>query len=301
MATSLEHRTQALRQCLTNLYVTPVATWFSVMLSALILSMPIGFFMTFSNLEFFSFLIQQQPQATAFLARDVEHSTAVSMQQRIQALDDVYEAKLFSADDSLADFEALTGLYSVSNYLQENPFPATIEVSIAAKYSNPQDYAALLSQIQSLEYVDLVQFDHEWAAKLHSLRNILVWFGAVAIGLSILVVIFLIVFMNRRQVLYRTKEIKLLSLIGASRRFIYRPFVYTALIQSLLIAAVTFGIVETIQHYAEPTVSGLVSLYQIESLANSAHWDIWALILLALILINVVTIRLAVYLQVRKH
>ncbi len=300
MGNSLEHKTRIFVQCLNSLRKPPLKIWHSILLSALILSMPVGLYMMGTTLEYFSFLVKQQPEITAFLSEDVEHNSAVLMQQKIQEMEEIESSQFISAEQALKEFEELTGLYSVMNYLQENPFPISIRAQVSAAYINPQDYETLLSQIQRLEYVDLVQFDYEWAAKLSSLRNVVENFGkAVFIPFS-LVVFFLIISMSRRHVFFSLDEIKLLSLIGASRRFIYRPFIYTAFIQSFLIFILTFVIVESSLAYSAQSVSDLISLYQIDSPATATQWKAWGIIFSALLLIHIISVRLTVALQLRK-
>ncbi len=303
MVTNSYHIIQALVHSLKQLHRDPIKTWFSVLLHALIMSMPIGLYITASHLEHFSFLIQQHPQAAVFLSHDAEHSIAMSTQHRILELDHVQAARLVSADEALAEFEELTGLYSISNYLQENPFPATIQVDIAAAFSNPQEYDTLLSQIQRLDYVDLVQFDYEWAAKLSSIRSIIKLFGPVIIvlmGLTFLTVILLIISMSQRQVDGRTDEIKLLSYLGAKRRLIYRPFVYTAVFQSLFIFITTFVIVESFRAFSRQSIADLMVLYQFDVSVAAIEWNVWGIVLLSLTLLNVLSVRIAVYLRARE-
>lgn len=295
------HMAQALTHSLKHLHREPIKTWFSVILSALILSIPTGLYILANHLEYFSFLVQQQPEATVFLSHDADRNITLSMQHRILELDHVQSAQLVSADESLAEFEQLTGLYSIANYLQENPFPATIRVRIAAAFSNPQAYEALLSQIQRLEYVDLVQFDYEWAAKLSSIRDIVKLFGQVIIVLFFLSVVLLIINLSRRQVYSRTDEIKLLTLLGAKRRIIYRPFVYTAILQSLFIGTTTFVIVESFRAFFKQPVMDLITLYQIDSPVETIQWDVWGVVLLILLLLNILFIRISVYLQASKY
>jgi len=301
MPVSLEHRLQILVSCLRQIYRKPFKTWFSILLGALMLSMPTGLYLTAQKLEFFSFLMQQQPEVIVFLARDADHSATVLTQQRIEQLSNVKSTQLVSAEQALADFEQLTGLSSVSHYLQENPFPAVILVRLGTVYSKPQDYEPLLSEIQQSIYVDQVQFDREWAAKLNALRHVIQLFAQAVIVVFFLAVGALVVNISRRQVFFRTDEIRLLALIGAGRRFIYRPFIYLAILQSLLIVSLAFIIVESFLNHLKPSISELITLYQIDASAAAIQWNIWGIVLAVVLVLNIVAVRFTVYLHARQY
>ena len=297
---SSSYRYQIIVECFESLFSTPFKTWFPVVLSAIALALPTGLYMTASNVKFFSFFLQQPPELTVFLAKDIEQSTASLVQQKISELNTVQSAKLISADEALVDFQQLTGLHTVANYLQENPFSTLVIVQPDKSRASLEAFQDLSAKLYQLDYVDLVQFDQEWTAKLFSLRKLASSFGQTAVGLLLIIAVVLICFFGRWRVSDRTDEIKLLSLIGANSSFISRPFIYSAAFQAVLIVLIAFGFVEGFRAVNQQTVADLTSLYGINSVTEGIVWQDWAFILAAVLVINVAATKIAIMFSLLK-
>ncbi len=298
MSTRLAQNLQVFAACIGNLYSTPIKAWIPVIASAIVLSLPIGVYMTASSVGFFSFLVQQPPEMTVFLSKNIELNNALSVRQRIAELPAVQSASLISEDDALQDFKRLTGI-SVANYLQENPFSTIVVVQPDQGYFSAQAFQELSTRLNNLDNVDLVEFDQDWAEKLHSLQKFTNNISRATVILLSLAAVFVVCYMSRWPISDRIDELKLLSLIGASRSFIYRPFVYSAVLQTILIMAVAFLLVEGIRMLNREPVADLIALYGIGSEVTDILWHVWALAAGAVLLLNVVTIRVSVYLKLR--
>ncbi len=300
MFDSSSYRYQIIFECFESLFSTPLKTWFPVVLSAIALALPTGLYMTASSVKFFSFFLLQPPEITVFLAKDVEQSTAQLIQQKISELNTVQSAKLISADEALVDFQQLTGLHTVANYLPENPFSTLVIVQPDKSRTSIEAFQELSAKLYQLDYVDLVQFDQEWTAKLFSLRKLASSFSQTIIGLLLIIAVFLICFFGRWRVNDRNDEIKLLSLIGANSSFISRPFIYSATFQAVLIVLIAFGFVEGFRAVNQQSVADLASLYGISSATEGIVWQDWAFILAAVLVINVAATKIAVMFSLLK-
>lgn len=297
---SSSYRYQIIVECFESLFSTPLSTWFPVVLSAIALALPTGLYMTASHVKFFSFFLQQPPELTVFLSKDIEQQTANLVQQKITELNSVQSAKLISADEALVDFQQLTGLHTVANYLQENPFSTLVIVQPDRSHASLEAFQELSAKLYQLDYVDLVQFDQEWTAKLFLLRKLSSTLGQTTIGLLLIIAVALICFFGRWRVTHRTDEIKLLSLIGANSSLISRTSIYSAVFQAFLIVLITFGIVEGFRAVNQQSVADLVSLYGINPATEGVMWQVWAIILAAVLVINVAATKIAVMFSLLK-
>lgn len=297
---SSSYRYQIIVECFESLFSTPLRTWFPVVLSAIALSLPIGLYMTASSVKFFSLFLQQPPELTVFLAKDIEQSTAHLVQQNITELNAVQSAKLISADEALVDFQQLTGLHTIANYLQENPFSNLVIVQPDKSHASLEAFQELSAKLYQLDYVDLVQFDQEWTAKLSSLRKLASSLGQTTVSLLLIIAVALLCFFSRWRVSDRADEIKLLSLIGANSSLIARPLIYSAVFQAVLIVLIAFGFVEGFRAVNQPSFAELVFLYDINSATEGVMWQVWAIILAAVLVINGAATKIAVMFSLLK-
>lgn len=256
--------------------------------------------MAASQFQFFDVFVQETPELTVFLSKDIDPETAQVLRQQIADMPEVETVQLVAADDALDDFEKLTGLHAVKNYVQGNPLPTVITIHLSSTFASADRYQDLSSRLHQHEFVDLVAFDRKWVAQLASLRDV-AWKSATAIPiLFVLGAVLLICISSNQQVRFRIDEIKLLSLIGASRRFIYRPFIYTSILQSLFIIIVAFTIVESIRQYTKVPLTELTALYGLDVQATTILWDFWLIVALIVLFLNYTTTRFTVYAYVRK-
>ena len=300
MTNRLAYNAQVFIQCIRNFHKTPLAAWLTVILSAIVLSMPTGLYIAANQFQFFAVFVQESPELTVFLSNDVDPATAKILRQQIREMPEVETAQLVAADDALDDFEELTGLHAVKNYVQGNPLPTLIIIHLSNSFANSDGYQELVSRLHQHEFVDLVEFDRKWVAQLASLRQV-AWVSVLTIStLFVLGTVLLICIFSRQQVRFQVAEIKLLSSIGATRRFIYRPFVYTAFLQSALTVILAFAIVEGVRQYAKVPLAELAVLYSLDIQATEISWHFWLIVALIVLFLNYVTTRFTVYAYVRK-
>ncbi len=300
MPTALTYQFQAFLRCIAVYVRSPLTAWLPVLLSASALSLPTGLYLTASDLGFFSFMVHQTPEMTVFLSKNIQHDTALSVHQKISELTGVQSTQLISEDDALEEFKALTGLHSVASYLPENPLTNVIFILPDEAHANPQGYENLSSQLYRLEYVDLVQFDRDWVTKLVSLERFFRFFGQSSVIILACTTFLLICYMNWWQFHNRVDEMRLLTLIGARRPFIYSPLHYATILQTLLTIGLAFGIVEGLRSLGRPIIFSLTALYGINPPLNVVHWQLWAIVSLAVLLINIGTIQIAAYTKLRR-
>ena len=300
MTNRFAYNAQVFFQCIRNFHKTPLTAWLTVILSAIILSMPTGLYIAANQFQFFAVFVQESPELTVFLSNDVDPATAKILRQQIREMPEVETAQLVAADDALDDFEELTGLHAVKNYVQGNPLPTLIIIHLSNSFANSDGYQELVSRLHQHEFVDLVEFDRKWVAQLASLRQV-AWVSVLTIStLFVLGTVLLICIFSRQQVRFQIDEIKLLSSIGANRRFIYRPFVYTAFLQSAFTVILAFAIVEGVRQYAKVPLAELAVLYSLDIQATEVSWHFWLIVALIVLFLNYVTTRFTVYAYVRK-
>jgi cell division transport system permease protein len=93
---------------------------------------------------------------------------------------------------------------------------------------------AIATRLEVYDFIDDIRYGEEWVEKLHRLRTISTAVG-VSLGLTFaLVAIIIIGSTIRMAVLARSREIRIMRLVGATNGFIRAPFLIEGFLKGLL-------------------------------------------------------------------
>ncbi|MCU0479204.1 MAG: permease-like cell division protein FtsX [Chloroflexi bacterium] len=198
-----------------------------------------GFWLLQAGLEAGVTYVEEKVEIVADL-RDVPGADAVLVVQAqalavdVAALAQVREVRYVSKDEALARFrERLRerGQVDLTGFLDRNPLPASLEVSLV----DPRDYEPVVDLLASRTAVveDVIEVQ-QLIERLTSVTNVLRTGGIVVLGLVGLVVLFIIVNTIRLAVVARREEIEIMRLVGASDAFIRWPFIFEGAFVGLL-------------------------------------------------------------------
>jgi cell division transport system permease protein len=191
------------------------------------LALPLSLLLLLQNLQGLGTDIEQSRAISVYLdqtlAPAAQQATATALQERA----DITTVTLISAEQSLAEFRAASGLGNVLDGLDENPLPAVIEVIPAD--GEAQTITSLLEALSALEGVESVEYDLQWLQRLDAgvtLATNLVLLLAGMLGLGVLLVIGNTI---RLAIENRRAEIVVVKLVGGTDAYVARPFLYTGL------------------------------------------------------------------------
>ncbi len=211
---------------------------------ALMLLLLAGFWLLQAGLSAGVAYVEEKVEIVADL-RDVPGSEAVLVVQaqalavEVAALPEVSDVRYVSKDEALARFQARLrerGQVDLTGYLDRNPLPASLEVSLV----DPRDYQAVVDLLSSHdEVVEEVVEVQQLVDRLTSVTDVLRTGGVVVLVVVGFVVLFIIVNTIRLAVVARREEIEIMRLVGASDAFIRWPFIFEGAFVGLLGAGVT--------------------------------------------------------------
>jgi cell division transport system permease protein len=203
-----------------------------------------GFWLLQAGLSAGVAYVEEKVEIVADL-RDVPGSEAVLVVQaqalavEVAALPEVSDVRYVSKDEALARFQARLrerGQVDLTGYLDRNPLPASLEVSLV----DPRDYQAVVDLLSSHdEVVEEVVEVQQLVDRLTSVTDVLRTGGVVVLVVVGFVVLFIIVNTIRLAVVARREEIEIMRLVGASDAFIRWPFIFEGAFVGLLGAGVT--------------------------------------------------------------
>lgn len=171
--------------------------------------------------------------------------------QQLLAYDRVKEAVYTSKDEAAAEFREYAG-EDFMKFLDHNPLPASFEVKFSADGPEAPDLRAFEKEVSSWNGVDEVVYQksviEDVMSNITVFNLILLLFGAT------LLVISLILLNNTIRVTVFSKRyvIGTMKMVGATKGFIMKPFlrsallqgVYAALVATAMFAAMLWGLHE---------------------------------------------------------
>lgn len=135
-------------------------------------------------------------------------------------------------DQALTRFRReFAGLASVTDSLDDNPFPASIEVRVRSEAERDGRAAALVSRLAGMPGVADVRHDQEWLTRAGSGLETLQAAGLALAALMAAAAAITVATVVRLGLHARRDEIEIMDLVGAPLAYIRGPFVAEGLIQ----------------------------------------------------------------------
>jgi cell division transport system permease protein len=193
--------------------------------------MPSGLYVLLSNLDRAAGGVKPQIELTLFLKTDVSESASKTLAADLAKQSDVAGVVFISKAEGIRKLEA-AGLSDITAGLPENPLPDTL--ILTPKQTNPEALEALYNRLIKIDSVQQVVMDADWVKRLTALMGLgknLVLLLAALFGLALAAITANTI---RLQIYAQQDEIEVAQLIGATDRFIRRPFLYYGGIQGLV-------------------------------------------------------------------
>jgi cell division transport system permease protein len=203
----------------------------SAMAVALIL---IGLFamLAYEAQQVSNWLLQRVGELELFI-EDVEEPVAMALFERTSAMPGVAEAEYVSRADAETVFRETFG-DEAGIYEGEAFLPASIRVRVRSAWANPDSLAAMAAEFSTWNRVDDVVFNRPLLVRVQQNMRVLT-LGGLGIGLLVVFAsLFLVANTIRLTIYARRLLIRTMKLVGATDRFIRRPFIVEGVLQGLL-------------------------------------------------------------------
>ena len=223
---------QACERAVKSLLSRPAGTLLSVLVIGIAIALPLGLYMLFTNVAAAASRVNTDPNVNVYLALNANEAEARELERRLRAHANVRTVRFISRESALADLKRIANLADLLASLETNPLPHAF--SIQPKSADPAGLADLRREIVAMPKVEHVVMDFEWAQKLKRFASFAERLVMLLGSILALAVVFVTGNTIRLQILTQKDEIEVSQLIGATRRFIRRPFLYFGAIQGLL-------------------------------------------------------------------
>ncbi len=185
----------------------------------------------------------EKVQVIVYLEDGTEDRVRASLENRLREDPAVGSVDFVSREEALRRFrEMFRDLSSLPEDLGENPFPASLEVTLAAKRQSPAEVERLAKAFTGAPGVREIQYDLLWIERLATGVRLVRGLGAFLGGILVLAGIFTISNVIRLTIYAREDELDIMRLVGATKAYVKGPFVAEGVIQGGLGGLVAAGL-----------------------------------------------------------
>jgi cell division transport system permease protein len=171
-------------------------------------------------------------QVIVYLEDASEERVVASLENRLRQDPAVATLERVSREQALARFRGMfRDLASLPEDLGENPFPASLEVSLRPSPQAAAEVERLARAFRDAPGVREIQFDLLWIERLSTGVRLVRIVGAFLGGILVLAAVFTISNVIRLTIYAREDELDIMRLVGATRTYVKGPFVAEGVLQ----------------------------------------------------------------------
>ncbi|MFT4173598.1 MAG: permease-like cell division protein FtsX [Rhodocyclaceae bacterium] len=239
----------------------PLTALLSGLVIAIALALPALGYTLIDNLASLARGVSGKPEISVFLRTDADERAVAMLRSKMQSDTRIAAVRFVPKDQALKQLAQRGGFADIAQTLPENPLPDAFVLEPAS--DAPEDFNALASMLSGLPQVARVQLDSAWIERMHALIELgrsAVLLLAGLLGAALVIVTFNTI---RLQILTQRAEISVSMLLGATREFVRRPFLYFGFLQGLLGGLLAWGLVVALMLLIGPRVQAFAQTYSI--------------------------------------
>ncbi|MDG9927857.1 MULTISPECIES: permease-like cell division protein FtsX [unclassified Pseudomonas] len=255
----VESHRASLVDSLGRLVRQPIGSFFTCLVMAVALSLPMGLALLLDNVERLGGSWQKAAQISLYLKQEAGDDAGLQLRDEIAAMPNVAEAEFIGSEAGLAAFEEQSGLGQALRELPENPLPAVVVVTPEEIDKVALD--ALRQRLAELPGVDQAQLDLQWVERLTAILGL---GDRFVFGLTLLLVMALLLVIGntiRLHIENRRSEIEVIKLVGGTDGYVRRPFLYMGAFYGLGAGLLAWGLLAFGLDWLNDAVVRLAGLY----------------------------------------
>ncbi len=181
---------------------------------------------------------KENMQISVLLKQEVTQSKAEKYLQTLSEMSYVNTTRLVSKEEGTREMAAMLGEDFLSVF-EASPIPISIDVTLKAEYVSSDSLAMVIAKISESPLVDEVGCQQSLVEALNSNLTKISFILGVFILLMLFISFVLINNTVRLNVFSRRFTIHTMKLVGATRSFIRKPFLVSAVYQGLISSALS--------------------------------------------------------------
>ncbi|ADY28735.1 FtsX-like permease family protein [Cellulophaga lytica] len=226
-----------------------ISSYFSVVLSIALVLFLLGVLgLLVLNTKKMADHFKEQITVSVFL-KDEAKQVEIDQLQKSLAMADYTKQAVFVSKEEAAEQHTEAIGENFIEFLGYNPLKNSIDVQLKADFVSPTQIEEIAETIQEKDYVEEVSYDKPLISLLNdNVKKISLWI-LVASGIFAFIAFLLINSSIRLSVYSKRFIIKTMQMVGATKRFIRRPFLWTNIKLGMLGALIAMiGLAVTIYY-----------------------------------------------------
>jgi cell division transport system permease protein len=256
-----EHHGWSAGASLRRLASKPVGSFLTIAVMGLALALPLTFYLLLSNVQSLGDALGRNQVINVFLKSDQVVSNAQLLAKQVQEHDGVANVTVKSPQQGMDELSKMQGFSDSLHALDDNPLPYVLEVQPQGGLS-ADAVSHLVDDLRGMQGVDMVQDSGTWRQRLDALLGVgnrAVLILAALFALAVLLVVGNTV---RVDITSRAEEIGVLKLVGASRAFVRRPYLYAGIWYGLFGGILAVALALLIEFALAEPVARLSQVYE---------------------------------------
>lgn len=264
-----------LMESIVRLWQYPLASAMTLLVIAIALSLPGGLYIGLKNIESITNQWEQQSIISLYLFAELDDTKALALSHQISSRDDVVEVRYVSKEEGLRYFEQSSGYEQILSAMPENPLPIVLQVvpALPVELNTLPELEQLRNELAGFKEVEFAELDAQWLQRLASILS----FGqrfVYALSLLLVGAVLLIVGNTIRMgVESRRDEVLVMKLVGATDRYIRRPFLYMGFWFGALGGILSCFMILLVSWWVSTPAERIIALYQSDFQLQSFNLD----------------------------
>jgi cell division transport system permease protein len=292
MSAWLIQQSQALRLVLSRFRHNLLSTAFISLAIAVSLALPVIVYLILDSFSGVTTTLKSESNINIFLEPNIDNTVRDSIHNILASHTTIESFTFVPKEKALEQLAQTTANQNILAGLDHNPLPDAFFIQLSTLDS--QSISALTEQLRTIDGVAEVQIDNAWLKRLNYLLTIgkkAMFVLVILLGFAVFAVIGNTI---RMQILTQQEEIEVSQLIGATKSFIRRPFLYAGaaygMIGGLFALLISSGVILLFNQ----SISALASEYQTKFSLHLPDFNVFLTTCLIAMIIGLLSAYLAV-------
>ena len=231
MKSWIEHQQQALNLVIYRMMDKKLSSLLIMLVIGIALCLPAAMYSVVHQIQTALGATEHKPEISLFLKLDIDEASKHAIEQHLKQHADVAEFRFVSKTSAWENMKEDSNQKDAADALSTNPLPDAYFV--VPKKLDAERIKQMQKEMQSWHGVDVAQLDSKWLERLNTILQLAKNISRMLMVLLAIALLAIIGNTIRLQFLTQRDEIEVSKLIGATQRFIRRPFLYAGSIYGL--------------------------------------------------------------------
>ncbi len=259
MKTWLKQQSLTLQLVFSRLLQKKLSSLLIMLVIAIALCLPAALYSVIHQVQTAVDSTAHKPEISLYLKMDIDEASKHAIEQQLKQHTQVAEYRFVSRATAWHNLQQDSMQKQAADALSSNPLPD-------AYFVLPKDFdsatvTALQKEMQSWHGVDVAQLDSKWLQRLNTILQLAKNVSQLLMLLLGIALVAIIGNTIRLQFLTQRDEIEVSKLIGATDRFIRRPFLYTGAVYGAGGALLAYALWLAVVMMFNLSISDIADLY----------------------------------------